>query len=1210
MNNIVIKNISRRTPGTNGYSHLLFTDETGCVRLGRILPFPVDTCFLKSIWKKASAAGGILVPDAVTILQDGTGCISVRLEDLSPAECCFSLREMVEPLRELASLNLNHLSIDSSSYVADREKNLKLIFWGDGLLRVHPSAPPEVRAGGFPGIVSDLFMVSAGALEKRWLKDEADVLQAETLTGSNYPGRCSEAKQLGFICQEPSGVFDLEDYFSFSVLTGGDWRERDAEVNSILAEATARGWACRAIRKAAGEAGRPLPDIPAGTVTTSPEELLENAFHNRPGIEKLLVISDLSKKQEDLVFLLNKLRKFIPSGLHILVVSDEDALFPDEPRTVLDGAVSAALDLPLGAIGKTGKFCCTGPSWYGPRLRTDSFRIEGIDKPFFEDETLFREGAWLRTVSMAGGEHSSAKAESLLMLGRFPEALRCVPEENRELRAEILMGLGNYQEASEILTDRSEPLRRARALRGTGRIKEALEILRVTRSSEHLPELAELYDLSGNPAAGLSPLLEGLQHAEGTERVDILCALRNLEMRLGLYSDALAHSEMALELSRETSGISQLVNALQARGRTLLVLGRWKEAGEDFETAVHIHDENALLSMRPPHIDLIDLELRMGRISHAENTLKTLKRIIHESSVPSEQMLLMLTANMGALLGDGKEGIPIALRAEELASSHGMELYSGISTLYAGKMYLQAGMRKRGTALLRKARASGHMLGDRHLVCLADIELFLAQDRDGEIQEGEYTGGKELSEEYLIACIIRGTDTEASFMKLLELPSPLTACRLADACGFPDSEELRERIINARNKIAGQLTPGKREKYLSLFSRSWSRTDSDEELSRNEREEKLQIVSGWIFDYSEGLKNIDSLKEELGLSDISLEKKPSMVRVPGRTQLFISGKRARAIAPLLAPAAAVLACIPERNSHPTISGRSGDILGDSPAMQKVRYEIERYAREDISILITGETGTGKEVCARTIHRLSEKTKGTFVPVDCGAIPENLMESEFFGAAPGAYTGITAHRTGLLQEADLGTLFLDEIGNLPLHMQAKLLRVLDNGVFRKLGENRERKVDLRIIAATSSDLRELTAKGLFRSDLYYRLAVVEIHLPPLRERITDLELLARHFTGLEISPGALSLLMNREWQGNVRELQNVVRRAAISARNGIIKSCDVTPEKHVGIMQEEMTLHDVIRAHIVKTVESAGGNRSEAARILNCDPKTVRKYVKG
>lgn len=1208
MKTVTIKNISLRTGDAGGYTHLLFTDEAGCTRLGRILPFPVNGSTLKSIWKRAGRAGGVLVPDALTMLPDGTGCISVDMKNRSPADGVFSLDEILKPVQELNLLGLNHLSIDCNSYLVKENRDLELIYWGDGLARVHPAAPPEVAAGGFPDLLSDLYMASSTALSSGWLNDGNEMKQAEVLAGNDYAARCSAAEQFGYAGSISSRVFDGGEYFRFSVLRGGTWQNRDAQVNSLLCEANSRGWACRAVRKASGERGRPLPDIAAGSVTTSPEQLLSNVFHNRPGIEKLLVICDLSEGQEDLVRILKRLRKAVPSGLHILVCTSGNSLFRNEREIALSGTATEALDLPLSAIEGIGECCCTGPSWYGPRCRADFQLAANILEPVFTDETLFREGAWLRTVSAVSAPLSAAKAESLLKLGRFREALNCVPEESGELKAAILIRLGRHREALGILSEDSDPLLLASALRGAGEIRKALEVLKRSGKSEHLPELAGLYDLCGIPSAGLHPLLEGLEQAEGARKVSILCALRNLEMRMGLYSDALEHAEMAVKISMEISGISQLINGLQARGRTLLVLGRWREALEDFETAVNLHDENAILSKRPPHIDLFDLQLRMGLVAQAESTLAALEKITQEGDIPSEQMLLMLKANMSALLGDGEAGISTALKAEELASSHGMELYSGISTLYAGKLYIQAGMEERGFALLRKARAKGHMLGDRHLVCLADIELSLGNSEAEGFQDLEYTGGKELSEEYLIASILRGREREESFRKLVEFPSPLTAGRLAETCGFPASEETAGKIIASRERIALQLAPERRERYLALFPHSRTGIGSGK-MSPEESEEILRAVSDWIADYGEGLTGPDALKERLGLSAVSLVEDPSMVRVPGRNPMFITGRNARAIAPFLSSAAAVLSCMPGRMDRTESHARPGDIQGESSSMQKIRHEIERYAGEEISVLITGETGTGKEICARAIHRLSERSAEAFVPVDCGAIPENLMESELFGAAAGAYTGITTHRNGLLQEADRGTLFLDEVGNLPLHMQAKLLRVLDAGVFRKLGENRERRVNLRIIAATNADLRDQMARGLFRSDLFYRLAVVEIHLPALRDRLSDLEVLARHFTGMDLSPGALSMLKTRSWPGNVRELQNVVRRAAISASGGVIRSCDIASEDHVWNAEAGLSLHEAVRKHIVRTVAAAGGNRSEAAKILKCDPKTVRKYLK-
>ena len=411
MKTVYVKNISLRSQQPGGYSHLLFTDETNCTRLGRVLPFPVDMGVLSSIWTMARSALTVLVPDGVTILQDGTSCISVNLENHShEQQGHFSLKELTKPLLELNRLGLNHLSIDPNSYVRDINGVPKLIFWGDGLLRVHPSAPPEVKTGGFPGIISDLFMVTASALESGWLRKENEISQAGRLCGNSYPERSATAFELGYSKRKPYGVFDAEDYFTFSVLTGGSWQERDQEVNSLLALASVRGWACRTLRNALGEDGRPLPDTPAGTVTRSPEELLANAFRDCPGIERLLVINDLSEKQEDLMHILSKLLRVIPSGLHVLAVSEEDSLFPGESKIVLDGTPTTAQDVPLGSVMITGSCRSTGPSWYGPRCRMDSHMVKSGNRLQFDAETLFREGAWLRTVSAVTEEFSAKKA--------------------------------------------------------------------------------------------------------------------------------------------------------------------------------------------------------------------------------------------------------------------------------------------------------------------------------------------------------------------------------------------------------------------------------------------------------------------------------------------------------------------------------------------------------------------------------------------------------------------------------------------------------------------------------------------------------------------------------------------------------------------------------------------------------------------------------
>lgn len=238
-----------------------------------------------------------------------------------------------------------------------------------------------------------------------------------------------------------------------------------------------------------------------------------------------------------------------------------------------------------------------------------------------------------------------------------------------------------------------------------------------------------------------------------------------------------------------------------------------------------------------------------------------------------------------------------------------------------------------------------------------------------------------------------------------------------------------------------------------------------------------------------------------------------------------------------------------------------DFIGSSPAMARVYETIEQVAGLDVDVLIHGETGSGKELVARAVHRRSRRAERPFIPVDCGAIPDNLLESEFFGHERGAFTGADSRRVGLLEAADRGTFFLDELGELPLLLQAKLLRTLQERKIRRVGGRDEIDVDVRVVAATARNLEELMREGLFREDLYYRVNVVNIELPPLRERGDDLGLLAERFVlrysremGKQvagITPEAYLVLRAYEWPGNVRELQNVIRRAIALAKESLI-----------------------------------------------------------
>jgi DNA-binding NtrC family response regulator len=303
------------------------------------------------------------------------------------------------------------------------------------------------------------------------------------------------------------------------------------------------------------------------------------------------------------------------------------------------------------------------------------------------------------------------------------------------------------------------------------------------------------------------------------------------------------------------------------------------------------------------------------------------------------------------------------------------------------------------------------------------------------------------------------------------------------------------------------------------------------------------------------------------------------------------------------------------------------IVGQGKAMRIVRQTIESIASSDATAIITGESGTGKEVAARAIHALSARRDKPFVAVNAAAIPEGLIESEIFGHEQGAFTGATRARPGVFEMADGGTLFLDEIGEMPIALQPKLLRVLEEGRARRLGGSRDIRFDVRVVAATNRSPSEAIRAGRLREDLYYRLAVFELLLPPLRERLEDIGLLAHHFAreftrkhklsvdGLGES--ARELLEAHAWPGNVRELRNVVERSAIVARSGWIEPTHLPAYLqmlHRGSsptlsLPAGTTLADAEKLLILQTLERVANNKAEAARQLGLDVKTIRNKLR-
>ncbi len=322
------------------------------------------------------------------------------------------------------------------------------------------------------------------------------------------------------------------------------------------------------------------------------------------------------------------------------------------------------------------------------------------------------------------------------------------------------------------------------------------------------------------------------------------------------------------------------------------------------------------------------------------------------------------------------------------------------------------------------------------------------------------------------------------------------------------------------------------------------------------------------------------------------------------------------------------------------------IIGASAKIQRLLRLVARVAPTDSTVLVLGESGTGKELVARSLHVLSPRARGPFVPVNVGALPESLVESELFGHAKGAFTGAGVERAGLVEEADRGTLFLDEIGDMPAGAQVKLLRALESNEVRRIGENAPRLVDVRIVAATNRDLRALVAEGRFRADLYYRLNVVQLELPPLRERREDIGLLASYFLeraarrqkrgSLKLTPAAMDLLEKYDYPGNVRELENAIEHAVAVSDRPLLDAADLpaevrsprllarvagrpalstAPQSSAGDKLEgagerdSLSLEEVTREHVLRVLARHDANTTAASRQLGISRTTLWRMLR-
>jgi transcriptional regulator with GAF, ATPase, and Fis domain len=302
------------------------------------------------------------------------------------------------------------------------------------------------------------------------------------------------------------------------------------------------------------------------------------------------------------------------------------------------------------------------------------------------------------------------------------------------------------------------------------------------------------------------------------------------------------------------------------------------------------------------------------------------------------------------------------------------------------------------------------------------------------------------------------------------------------------------------------------------------------------------------------------------------------------------------------------------------ASRFGEIIGASDNMREVFKKIGRVASTDISVLIEGETGTGKELVARAIHQRSNRDTKPFVVINCGAIPENLLESELFGHVKGSFTGAVSTTTGRFQAADGGTLFLDEIGEMPVSLQVKLLRVLQERKITRVGDTKELAVDIRILAATNKNLAEEIKTGGFREDLFYRLNVINLRLPPLRDRGDDIVLVAKYLLGrfsqeligqaVSLSNEAIRALRSWQWPGNIRELENRIKKAVVFSDNGVItpEHLDLGEDKLEGMLPLADAREAWQRDYINQALAMYDGNRTQTARVLDVDPRTIFRHL--
>jgi len=1225
-----------------------FSAPDGELRLGRVFPFQGEINPLESVLRMMSEmkVSGIHFPDRLAILQDGRYCLSIPAEGLTAWEGPPQpLERLIEPVIALHDSGWLNLDITPQCFI-NVNGDLEFICWGSGLVGSPSHPAPEIIAGAPPNGYSDLFMLGQTLIRSRgYLWNGSDQTAVELMSRISMEDRI---KAVSGIPDAPVQFKEIDRYIkdpihdSVTFLHGGEWKRRDTVTSIMSTSVIEKGWIARYIRCTPRESLRPLPGRPhtSQSPIDSGSALLRELFPVMSGVQRLLVVDQIEFASSDLAAILSELTRVRPPGLTLLLTSScNDPGFDIEPEHLIhiDGEPSVAHEWSLDNLpaGKAGTgfpahadssvlYRCTGGAEVPPRGPISC-------------EQLLEEGAYRVLTTLTSeevqGDLQTAVTESLLRLGRFEEVLaQCGPEPSLPA-AKAHLALGDAITAESVIrkisivNDSREDilLLLAESLLKQVKLSEAEELLLNLAGTRSALLLARTMDLMGRAPEALPSIRRAMAEADGEDLVELLCSESNISMRMGDYSRALEAASAAVDTSRDQADIHLMAASLRERGRVREVLGRWADALDDYRLSLSYASDAPAAIGRPSLTDLYVLELKTGELRSSIDTFNEMKRNASENeSATSRQLISLLTAYRGVLLGLGSIFIPDARRSVAMAAEQELSLGHALSLLYLGQLLTQEGEDEEAREILSQARARASLMGDRHLILLVDLALAgtgRGADVSRLIMEARELG---LEMEALEARILLADDpSELSSLiaDLLDVPSPLKAFELVRLKGVPSDPEVRKNLLRAFRTISTMLEGDELAAFLarnSMLAEELEKLSSEQRLQRIRND--ILIVSEWISSQHSHELDLTLLRKELGLSSLSLVPQNGIgeERVSAKPDLFASGSdltSLRMLAPLIAAVAgAGPATLPESDADGDLFE---EMIGRSQSMLDLKRRMLQVSGMHVPVLIIGKTGTGKELVARGVHSKSHRSDGPFIAVDCGAIAESLLESELFGALRGAYTGSSSDRQGLMEAANGGTLFLDEIGNLPASLQVKLLRALETGRIRRLGDTVERTLDFRLICATNADLLSDSTSGEFRSDLYYRIAVMILRLPSLAERAEDIPLLVDHFAGLtapdDVKPvfsrDALRTLAGYSWPGNIRELRNVVQRAVLFASGDIVGRDDIHFEGLTLDPEDRIeSLEDCIITHVGRTVKACKGNRSESARLLGCDPKTVRKYL--